>query len=66
MTDWIRASSSDAHDHVEVAFTDDGHTLVRQTRRPSQVLRFNAAEWVAFLTGVSNGEFNAPTERTRR
>lgn len=43
---------------VEVALTEDRSVLVRDSQRPSSVLRFTAEEWAAFVTGVKNGEFD--------
>ncbi|MFL6073578.1 MAG: DUF397 domain-containing protein [Mycobacteriales bacterium] len=45
---------------VEVAFDGDA-VLVRDSKdRDGPVLRFTPDEWVAFLGGVRNGEFQLP------
>jgi hypothetical protein len=42
---------------VEVA-AKDGIIAVRDAKNPEQILRFNKAEWSAFVDGVKNGEFD--------
>ena len=42
---------------VEVAIIDDT-VLVRNSDRPDDVVRFTAAEWRAFLSGVGRGQFH--------
>jgi Domain of unknown function (DUF397) len=51
-------SSGAGNDCVEVGFVADGARLVRDSKhRDGAVLRFNQAEWDAFLKGVRAGEF---------
>lgn len=58
MPNWTRPSiCSSSGDCVEVAFQDE-RVLVRDSRRPSVILRFTHAEWRAFLDGAANGEFD--------
>lgn len=65
MPEWKRPSTcGSAGNCVEVAHDEDGLVLVRDTRRPSVILRFTDAEWTAFTAGVRAGEFDTPTERT--
>jgi len=41
---------------------DDGGRVVRDSKdRAGPMLRFAAAEWVAFTAGVRGGEFDGPT-----
>jgi Domain of unknown function (DUF397) len=44
---------------VEVANLANGGVIVRDTkdRRRQVALEFNREEWVAFIRGVKNGEF---------
>ena len=57
---WVKSTLSLANGScVEVANTPDGEIGVRNSRDPQGgMLRFTAAEWVAFLGGVRNGEFD--------
>ena len=44
---------------VEVAQLPDGGHALRDSKNPDgPVLRFTGAEWQAFVTGVSTGEFD--------
>lgn len=44
---------------IEVAFLDDGTTLMRDGEDPdSPVLVFTPQEWEAFVGGVKDGEFD--------
>jgi hypothetical protein len=57
---WHKAEASNGGTNcVEVMETEDGF-LVRDTKDAGSgpVLSFTRAEWGAFLTGVSNGEFD--------
>jgi len=58
---WFKSSLSYANGNcVEVAYLDGGEIGVRNSRDCSgPVLRFTSDEWVAFLGGVRNGEFDA-------
>lgn len=47
---------------VEVAELEDGTILVRNSDHPATVLEFSDEEWVAFLEGVDNGEFDPPED----
>ena len=55
---WRKSTASTANSAcVEVAFAG-GLVLVRNSRDPlGPALSFSRQEWVAFLEGVSNGEF---------
>jgi hypothetical protein len=55
---WRKSTTSDSGGCVEVACVD-GIVGVRDTKAgdASPVLKFNRAEWTAFLQGVGNGEF---------
>ena len=58
-TEWRKSSFSNGGDNcVEVAFARDGRVGVRDSKDrglPPHVL--TRAEWDAFLSGVTNGEF---------
>lgn len=57
--DWTRSSYCDSSQCVEVAGAEFGEILVRDSKdREGPVLRFTPDEWVAFIDGVKNGEFN--------
>jgi hypothetical protein len=61
--DWRKSSLSgnDQPSCVEVAFVVDDAVLVRDSKDPDgAVLTFTRGEWVAFLGGVRNGEFELP------
>lgn len=44
---------------VEVAATADGGAVLRNSKDPGAVLRFDRDEWSAFCRGVAAGEFGA-------
>jgi len=55
---WRKSSASGASECVEVAFVEE-YVLVRRSQDPSgPALTFSAPEWVAFVVGVRNGEFD--------
>jgi hypothetical protein len=59
---WRKSSFSGggSSECVEVAFAEEG-ILLRHSRNPSgAVLSFTYAEWLAFLSGARNGEFDPP------
>ncbi|WP_454193992.1 DUF397 domain-containing protein [Nocardia sp. Marseille-Q1738] len=57
---WFKSSHSGGHgDCVEVAFLDDGHVGVRDSKNPTgPALVFTPGEWDAFTADVTDGEFN--------
>ncbi len=57
---WKKASASYANgDCVEVASLPDGRVGIRDSKDPDgPVLRFSAGEWLAFLNGAANHEFD--------
>jgi hypothetical protein len=57
---WAKSSFSFANgDCVEVASLPDGGVGVRDSKDTAgPVLRFTASEWVAFIAGARNGEFD--------
>jgi hypothetical protein len=57
---WIKSSYSGptGGNCAEVAFLADGQVAMRNSRHPDgPVLVFTRAEWDAFLSGASDGEF---------
>jgi Domain of unknown function (DUF397) len=55
---WRKSSRSSVNGCVEVAFVGD-RVAVRDSKDPGgPVLLFSAHEWVAFLGGVHDGEFD--------
>ena len=61
-TDHFRKSSySGAAGCVQIAFAANGAVLLRDSKAPlAATLTFTRDEWVAFLAGVHNGEFEPP------
>lgn len=58
---WRKSAASAGGDCAEVAFVGES-VLMRHSRDPvGPVLSFSQSEWAAFLVGVRNGEFDAPT-----
>ena len=56
---WTTANSCAAGNCVRIAATGDGQTLIGDTKYPSgPVLRYTKDEWVAFLAGAKNGDFD--------
>jgi hypothetical protein len=57
---WQKSSKSGNNGAcVEVAELPDGGRAVRDSKDPTgPILRFTAKEWVAFIGGVQDGEFN--------
>jgi hypothetical protein len=56
---WQKSWASDPSGCVEVAFVEGDEVLVRDSKAPhGAVLRFNHAEWSAFLQGVRSGQFD--------
>lgn len=56
---WRKASASGAQGCVEVAPLPEGGVAVRDSKDArSPVLSFTRPEWVAFLDGMSKGEFD--------
>ena len=55
---WRKSTASGSGECVEVAFAGEA-VLGRHSRDPSgPSLTFSKSEWVAFLTGVRNREFD--------
>ncbi|GAB2700387.1 DUF397 domain-containing protein [Nocardia thraciensis] len=57
---WFKSSRSGANQEcVEVAFLDDGHVGIRDSKNPTgPALVFAPTEWDALLTGVTNGDLH--------
>lgn len=58
---WTKARASSAGNNcVEVAVTQDGMVLVRDSKdRGGPALCFSRSEWAAFLSGAKGGEFDS-------
>lgn len=56
---WFKSRHSEAgKDCVEVAFLDDGHVGMRDSKNPTgPALVFTPGEWDAFTAGMNDGEF---------
>lgn len=55
---WVKSRRCETSSCVEVAFVDE-EILVRSSAiTASPVLRFNMAEWTAFVGGVRDGDFD--------
>ena len=58
-TIWRKSSRSGMNGCVEVAFLDQDHIAVRDSKdREGPVLIFSPVEWRAFIGGVHDGEFD--------
>ena len=56
---WRKASASGSNGCVEVAPLADGGVAVRDSKNPSgPTLSFTRHEWVSFLDGLGEGEFD--------
>jgi D-aminopeptidase len=56
---WRKSATSGTGACVEVAFVGADEVLVRDSKKPDgPVLRFDHAEWKAFLEGARSGEFD--------
>ncbi|MGV9266562.1 DUF397 domain-containing protein [Kitasatospora sp. NPDC003701] len=62
---WLVAPDSDPSDRLEVAFLQDGAVALRHSANPAgTILRYDPQEWIAFLRGLEDGEFDADMGRT--
>lgn len=59
-------SSNNGGSCVEVMETTEGEFLVRDTKDGGKgaVHRYNRTEWLAFVSGVRNGEYDPAAETT--
>ena len=55
---WHRSTYCANNSCVEVAFLDDQIAVRDSKDQRGPQLRFAQAEWIGFLNGVRNGEFN--------
>ena len=56
---WVKSRRCESSWCVEVAATPDGAILVRNSADPAgPVLSFTRDEWVAFVGGVRDGDFD--------
>ncbi|MBX6749329.1 MAG: DUF397 domain-containing protein [Micromonosporaceae bacterium] len=54
---WVKSRRCEASACVEVAYSGD-EVLVRNSTNEASVLRFTKVEWVAFIGGVRDGDFD--------
>jgi hypothetical protein len=59
---WRKGSRCGNGECVEVAL-EGGAVLVRNSRRPDNVLEFTLSEWAVFAQGMQAGEFDDLTEQ---
>ena len=61
---WIKSSRSFSNGNcVEMRHLPEGQIGVRDSKNPAgAILRFDPAEWRAFLAGVRHGEFDGPDQ----
>ena len=58
---WHKSVHSHDNGCVEVAFVNE-HVAIRDSKDPSgPTLVFTPLEWIAFLGGVRDGQFNLPS-----
>jgi hypothetical protein len=57
-TTWVKSRRCESSSCVEVAFVDDVILVRSSADSQSPVLRFSADEWVAFVGGVRDGDFD--------
>ncbi|QIS05951.1 DUF397 domain-containing protein [Nocardia brasiliensis] len=59
---WFKSSrSTGGKECVEVAFLEEGHVGVRDSKDPTgPALVFTPGEWDAFVAGARDGEFQRP------
>lgn len=56
---WLAAPGAKQEDRIEIAYLDGGAVALRNPADPNgTVLRYTAAEWDAFMSGVHDGEFD--------
>jgi hypothetical protein len=55
---WVKSRRCESSSCVEVAFVDDEILVRSSAQSDSPVLRFTADEWVAFVGGVRDGDFD--------
>jgi hypothetical protein len=57
---WTKSTASGDTNCVEVSFNPTSSAVqVRDSKHPSvAVLKFSPSEWLAFVRGVKNGEFD--------
>jgi hypothetical protein len=59
---WVRSRACSSDGCVEVAHLTGGSVAVRDSKNPLLAAHvFDREEWVAFIAGVKNGEFDSPT-----
>jgi hypothetical protein len=57
-TTWVKSRRCESSSCVEVAFADDVILVRSSAESQSPVLRFTTNEWVAFVGGVRDGDFD--------
>ncbi|MFE6052538.1 DUF397 domain-containing protein [Kitasatospora sp. NPDC056446] len=62
---WMAAPDSDPADRLEVAYLPGGATALRHSAT-AEVLFFTSAEWVAFVRGCRDGEFEPDIDEAER
>ena len=55
---WVKSRRCEANACVEVALAGDEVLIRNSAHAASPVLRFTTEEWVAFLGGVRDGDFD--------
>lgn len=59
---WRKSSASESGNCVEVAISPYAVYIRHSQHRSGPELEFLHHEWVTFLAGVRNGEFDLPTQ----
>lgn len=56
--DWMKSSRCESHACVEVKRVGTEVWVRNSTDPEGSILRFTAVEWVTFIGGVQDGDFN--------
>ncbi len=61
-SDWFKSSFCQTSACVEVR-REGGFIAIRNSQRPTDILRYTAEEWAAFTEGLQEGEFSHLLDR---
>jgi hypothetical protein len=58
VTTWVKSGRCDTNSCVEASFSPDGIVVRNSTDPGGPVVRFTQEEWIAFVGGVRDGDFD--------